>query len=514
MADLNRRGFLKNVVAGTAAASGLAAAGNVLAAEPINNCKLPAKWDEETDVVVIGTGFAGLAAAYEAAKGGKKVVVLDKMPVLGGNSSICGGKMTATGCPQQLKHHIKDSKELMMEDTLRAGTNMNDLKKVKFLADNMLPVYNWTVEEIGVKWAPNDIFQDGGHTVPRSVWSANGSGSGIVEQELKALEKLGVKPRLRTYVEHLIRDPQTGEMLGVQVRTGYRFPREGSGHVRTIRAKKAVVAAWGGFSADVKYRQIHDPRLGPKLQNTNQPGATGELWREAAAAGVAMIMLDAIQCVPFSNPNEKGFGVAWQFSQNAAGQFGLWVNSDGKRFVNELANRKVSADQMFAEQQKGRRLFAIGTVKSCAGLLSFQPKYLENAVKIGAIGQYKTVEEMCKANNLPLAAVQASIDQVNESVKTHSDKAFGRYIDKEFQPLTEGPWLCAEMSPKVHHCMGGIKTDVNGQAIDVRTDDVIKGFYAAGECAGGSHGTTRLGCNGVLDALCYGREVGMVVAKL
>ena len=511
MTEMNRRSFLLSAAAG--ATAGLSSVS--LAKEaPFNACALPKKWDEEVDVVVIGSGFAGLAAAYEAKKAGKSVVVLEKMPVAGGNSAICGGKMTAVGCPQQIKHHIKDSIELMMQDTFKAGTNMNDPAKVEFLAKNQLAVYNWTVNELGVKWAPDDIFQDGGHTVPRSVWSANGSGSGIVNQQLAKLAEMGIKPRLRTYVEHLIRDPKTGEMLGVQVRQNYRFPREGSGQTKFIRAKKAVVAAWGGFSADSVFRQIHDPRLTPKLQNTNQPGATGELWREAAAVGVEMIMVDAIQCVPFSNPNEKGFGVAWQFSQNAAGQFGLWVNSDGKRFVNELANRKVSSDEMFVQQGRGKRLFAIGTIKSCAGLLSFQPDYLKNAVKIGAIGQYNSVEEMCKANNLPVKEVQAAIDQVNESVKTGTDKVWGRYIDKEFQPLTEGPWLLAEMSPKVHHCMGGIKTDIHGQAVDVRTDKPIKGFYAAGECTGGSHGTTRLGCNGVLDALAYGREVGMVVGKL
>ena len=513
MADLNRRGFLRNVVVGAGATAGLGAIGAAHAA-PADACGVPEAWDEEVDVVVIGTGFAGLAAAWEAQKGGKSVALLEKMPVAGGNSQICGGKMTATGCPQQLKHKIEDSKELMMADTMRAGSNMNDAAKVKFLAENQLDVYNWSVDEIGVAWAPNDIFQDGGHTVPRSVWSANGSGSGIIRSQLAKLKEKGIAPRLRTYVEHLIRDPKTGEMLGVQVRTGYRFPKADSGRVKTIRARKAVVAAWGGFSADTVFRQIHDPRLTPSLQNTNQPGATGELWREAAAVGVAMIMVDAIQCVPFSNPNEKGFGVAWQFSQNAAGQFGVWVNSEGKRFVNELANRKVSADAMFEEHGQGRRVFAIGTLKSCAGLLSFQPNYLKNAVKIGAIGEFKTIEDMCKANNLPFDQVKAAIDQVNESVRTGKDKAMGRYIDKEFQPMTEGPWYIAEMSPKVHHCMGGIKTDVHGQAIDVRTDKPIKGFYAAGECAGGSHGATRLGCNAVLDGLAYGREVGRVIAKL
>lgn len=507
MNSFNRRSFLKTVVT-TTAGLGITGAMTIAKAAPV-----PTKWDEETDVIVIGSGFAGLAAAYEAQKAGANVVILEKMPVAGGNSSICGGKMTATGCPQQKKHKIDDSIKLMMDDTFKAGNNQNDADKVKFIAENQLPVYNWSVDEIGVKWAPNDIFQDGGHTVPRSVWSANGSGSGIVDALLAKLAEKGIKPRLRTYVEHLIRDPETGEMLGVQVRTNYRFPNSDSGKVKTIRAKKGVVAAWGGFSADPVYRQLQDQRLLPSLQNTNQPGATGELWREAAANGVSMIMVDAIQCVPFSNPHEKGFGVAWQFSQNAAGQFGLWVNSLGKRFVNELANRKVSADAMFAEHKDGRRVFAIGTLKSCAGLLSFQPKYLDNAVSIGAIGKYDSLEALCKANNLPYNEVKAAVDQVNESVKTGNDAVMGRYIDKEFQPLVEGPWLIAEMSPKVHHCMGGIKTDVKGQALDVRTDKPIKGFYAAGECAGGTHGAVRLGCNGVLDALAYGREVGKNVAN-
>lgn len=514
MTQLDRRHFLQSAIATVTLPAGLAAASTAAIAAPQPVCSVPEKWDEEVDVVVIGSGFAGLAAAWEAQKAGKTVAILEKMPVPGGNSSICGGKMTATGCPQQVKHKIKDSIELMMADTFRAGSNMNDPAKVKFLAETQLDLYNWTVNEIGVQWAPNDIFQDGGHTVPRSVWAANGSGSGITSKLLEKLAGKGIKPRMRTYVERLVRDPVTGAMLGVVVRTGYRFPKAASGQPHTIRAQKAVVAAWGGFSSDVAYRSMQDPRLGSLLKSTNQPGATGELWREASAIGAAMIMVDAIQCVPFTNPKEKGFGLAWQFSQNGAGQFGLWINSEGHRFVNELANRRVSADAIFAEQAKKRRCYAIGTIDSLKGLLSFQPDYLKKTKAAGAIDEYQTLEDLCKGAGLPYATVKASVDQVNESVATGKDKVMGRYIDKEFKPLKKGPWYIAEISPKVHHCMGGIKTDVHGQAIDIRTDKLIPGLYAAGECAGGSHGLTRLGCNGVLDALAYGREVGRQVGKL
>ncbi len=502
---LNRRQFLNGIAAAAGASAGMFGVSGAQAAE---RCGVPDHWDEEVDVVVVGTGFAGLAAAWEACKGGKSVALLEKMPVAGGNSAICGGEMTASGTPQQRMHHIEDSPELMLEDTLRAGSYMNDPGKVKFVADNQLDVYQWTVDEIGVKWAPNDIFQDGGHSVPRCVWSANGSGSGIVKSFLEKLEEKGIRPRVRTFVERLVRDPETGEMLGVRVREGYRFPKADSGRVKTIRARKAVVAAWGGFSADAAFRQIHDPRLTPALKNTNQPGATGELWREAARAGIAMVMVDAIQCIPVSNPNEKGFGVAWQFSENGAGRFGLWINSEGKRFVNELANRKVSADKMFEEQAKGRRIYSIGTPVCFEGLLSFQPNYLKDALAVGAIGEFATLEELCRTNGIPFETLKASVEQVNRSIQTGEDELMGRYVDKESKPLGEGPWYIAEMSPKVHHCMGGIRTNVHGQALDVATDQPVKGFYAAGECSGGTHGATRLGSNAILDCLAFGRVGG------
>ena len=110
MLDLNRRSLIKgSVAAGVTALFGTAAQAST---------KVPAKWDETHDVVVIGSGFAGLAAAIEAKKAGADTVVLEKMPTAGGNSIINGGILTATGCPQQLKHGIKDSPELLASDTL------------------------------------------------------------------------------------------------------------------------------------------------------------------------------------------------------------------------------------------------------------------------------------------------------------------------------------------------------------------------------------------------------------
>ncbi len=189
MLDLNRRSLIKgSVAAGVTALFGTAAQAST---------KVHAKWDESHDVVVIGSGFAGLAAAIEAKKAGADTVVLEKMPTAGGNSIINGGILTATGCPQQLKHGIKDSPELLASDMLAAGLYMNQPEKVKLVAKSALSNYEWTVKELGVEYNLEAIGQEGGHSVPRYVFTKNGSGSGIVTKELEKLKKMGVHGAVR-----------------------------------------------------------------------------------------------------------------------------------------------------------------------------------------------------------------------------------------------------------------------------------------------------------------------------
>ena len=175
--EMNRRNLLKGSVA--MGAAGLVASKAAVAA-------VPAKWDETVDIVVI----------------------LEKMPTYGGNSIINGGILTATGCPQQKMHHIKDSVELLEHDILKAGNYMNDPKKVHEIASHALSNYEWCVNELGVEFLPDAIGQEGGHSVPRYVTTKNGSGSGIVLKELEMVKKLGVPIRLRTYVDHIVRSQE------------------------------------------------------------------------------------------------------------------------------------------------------------------------------------------------------------------------------------------------------------------------------------------------------------------
>ena len=502
-ANISRRRLIESSIVGTAA---LAGATSAFASKPV------AKWDETVDIIVVGSGFAGLAAAIEAKNAGANVIVLEKMAVFGGNSAINGGILTATGCPQQKLHGIKDSVDLLEKDILAAGNYMNYVDKVRFMAERALSNYEWTVNYLGVEYLPDAIGQEGGHSVPRYVTTKNGSGSGIVSKEIDKCKELGIPLRNRVFVERIIRG-EDGRVEGLEVREGYRFPREDSGKTKFIRAKKGVVLCYGGFSADVTYRMYQDPKLNETLDTTNQPGATSELWRETSAIGALQVQNDWIQCGPWGCPREKGMGIGWMFNQTAAAEYGLWVNSDGARFVNELANRKVRADAIMVEQANGRKCVAICNEPNVGPLKKQRPGLLDRMLERKIVEKYDTLEDLAKAAGIKPDALKAQVEKFNEVVKAKADPVWNRYINNDQVPLVDGPWYVCELQPKVHHCMGGLVTDKECRVLDVRTYKPIPGLYAAGEATGGVHGAVRLGSVAILDCLVYGRVAGQTAAK-
>ena len=508
MTGLNRRSFL---IAGSAAAAGtvLPAAASAKCTDP-----MPAKWDETVDVLVIGSGFAGLACAIEARKAGASVLVLEKMPTFGGNSIINGGIMSVPGNAAQKKLGIKDSPELLAEDMIREGLGYNYPDKVKAMAKEAYPTWEWTVKELGVEWIKDRVGAEGGHSVPRHLYTINGSGSEIVRKEHAYAKKLGAEIRLRTIVEEIVRDGD-GRVKGLKVREGYRLPKADSGKVKYIRARKGVALCYGGFGADVNYRMKFDPKLTAKFDTTNQPGATSEMWREASRIGCNIIQADWIQCGPWTSPEEKGMGIALYFAQGAAASQGMWVDcSTGKRFVNELANRKVRADAVITNNNKGHTCIAIADQTAVDNtIVKSRPGILDKMLERKCVHVYKTLDELIAAYKIPAEALKKSIADYNAALKKGSGDETGRYFAPGAKPIGKGPWYCSILSPKVHHCMGGVETNNIGQVIDVKSDKPIPGLYAAGEATGGVHGAVRLGSCATLDCLVNGRIIGQALAK-
>jgi flavocytochrome c len=497
---LNRRSFLKTA-GGAAAMAGLAATGAAVkpwTAEAAT--ALPKKWDETYDVVIVGSGFAGLAAAYEAKKAGASVVILEKMKTAGGNSIVNGGVVAAAGSPLQEKQGIKDSPELLLQDMLTAGLHLNHVDLAKMVADQSNATVQWTINELGVQYKDR-VSQEGGHSVPRMYSTYNQSGSAIVNAQLAKLKEMGVQPRLQSFLTQLYRDAD-GRVKGVQIRDKYVFPNAASGKLINIKARKAVVMATGGFGADVAFRTIQDPRLVETVDTTNQPGATSEALREALRIGCTPVQLSWIQLAPWGSPDEKGFGLAAFFGQGCAAIYGLWIDTKtGRRFVNELADRKVRADAIL---KAGNKCIAFCDEHGTRLQKDAIPKFLER----GIVKKYDTLEEMAKAYNVPIEPLMEEVKKYNEALVKGKDEAWGRYLWKDAKPIGTPPFYAMRLMPKVHHCMGGVNINTKAQALDLMTDKPIPGLYAAGEATGGVHGAVRLGSCAVIDCLVFGRIAG------
>ena len=505
--NLSRRGFLGSLAA-------VGAAGVVSVPALAQTVKAPAKWDKTVDFLIVGTGFAGLGAAIEAHEQGiKNILVIDKMPSYGGNSIINGGILTATGCPQQLKHGIKDSPELLASDMLAAGLYMNQPEKVKLVAKSALSNYEWTVKELGVEYNLEAIGQEGGHSVPRYVFTKNGSGSGIVTKELEKLKKMGVPVRLRCYVERIFRD-DSGRVVGVQIREGYRFPKADSGKVKTIGVKKGLVLCYGGFSRDVDYRMMQDPKLVAKLDSTNQPGATAGVLIKALGIGAAPVQLCWLQFLPYCNPNEKGFGVSVNFTNHACMDLGLVVDrKTGKRFMDEHAGRKIKADAMFKVIGNDKN-YPIAVCDD-AIVKAINPSFVRLPLEMGTVKKFDTLEALAKHFGIKQDAFLAEVKKFNNFVKEGTDKDFHRILKfNKGLDVSKPPFYGIEVCPKIHHTMGGVMINNNAQVISATTHAPIKGLYAGGEVTGGVHGASRLGTVAVIDALTFGMIAGEQFAKM
>ncbi|WP_149452022.1 FAD-dependent oxidoreductase [Escherichia albertii] len=472
--DTSRRAFLTK---GTVLATGgalVALAGTARAQE--HCAPVPGlRYHKIYDVIVVGSGFAGLAAALEAVQAGRSVLVIDKMPVFGGNSAINGGAVA--GSPLQQEAGIKDSSELMYKDMLKAGRGLNDKEQLKILVENTTTAYEFTLKH-GVKYKPF-VQHFGGHSVPRTLQTVESSGAGITRPLKDSAARLGVIFRARCKMESFIQNAQ-GRVIGLTVRDDYRFPDEQSGQIRHYGARYGVVMCSGGFSNDVRFRKLQNPVLDERVDSTNHPGATAECLVQMLRIGATPVQLDLIQLGPWSSPDERGFGYVSQFSTIAGFPNGIMVNPrTGHRFTN----------------MEGAKL----------------AQSLGHALHYGVAWKFDTLEQLAAHFGIPYATLQEEVDAYNAAVERKGGDRMNKDVSRAIS-LAKGPYAAVRVWPKVHYVMGGVQISMRAEVLNAADSQPIVGLYAAGEATAGSHGGSRLGSCAVADCLVFGRIAGGSVA--
>lgn len=488
--ETSRRRLLIGAAAGAAAL-----AGEAVAAKPA--AELP-KFDKVYDIIVVGSGFAGLAAALEARLGGAEVLLIEKMPAFGGNSAINGGAFSVAGTPLQKAAGIKDSPEQMLADMIKSGRGLSHIPLLKMVVEGSLPAYEFTLRH-GVKY--KDFVQHfGGHSMPRTLQTVESTGGGITRPLTEACKKHGVEMHLRAKMEKFVRDGE-GRVIGLEVREGYLFPKEESGVMQIYGARKGVIMATGGFSRNLWFRKQQDPSLDERLDSTNHLGATGEGLLSMLAIGGAPVQIDQIQLGPWSSPDERGFGLVSQFNTIAGFPMGIMVDvRNGRRFCNELADRKERTDAILGLMEGDKPVYPV-CFTDAKGVEKAQT--LKNGLKYGVIKQFDTVEDLAKAYGIPADALVKQVEEWNAMVEKKEDTAFHRALDLAIK-LDKPPFYACRVWPKVHYCMGGVGITPKAEVVDVM-GKVMPGLYACGEVTGGTHGASRLGGCAIADGLVMGR---------
>lgn len=456
-------------------------------------------FDCGTDIIVIGSGFAGLAAAIEAAESGAKVQVLEKMMAPGGNSAISDGGIAAPGTTYQADVGISDSSDQMYQDMMAAGEGMNYPDLVKTVTEGARDAFLWSRDHLNVKYKNRvDIF--GGHSVARCYTPETISGVAIIKRQLARLKELKVPIRLGIFVKALIQD-ETGRVTGVRIINGYRYGKLNHGAERTLTAAKAVIVASGGFGSDVAFRKAQDPRLDSTFMSTNKPFATADILKECLRIGANPVQLSHIQLAPWTSPDEKGAGAAPLFGDYVVLPYGLIVDPEtNKRFVNELTDRKNLAESIL------KRSHPVIGIADETGVQTAGWD-LARALNKGVVKTYNTPEKLAQAYAMEPDALQATLTRFNHLIQAGNDEDFQKPILKEAAPLNQPPFYAMRIWPKVHHTMGGVQIDTSARVIH-RDQHPISGLYAAGEVTGGIHGACRLGSCAVTECLVMGRIAG------
>lgn len=434
---------------------------------------------ESADIVIIGAGGAGMTAAIEAHNQGANVILLEKMPFVGGNTARAEGGLNAAGTEYQKTAGIEDSAELHFKDTMKGGKDKNNPDLVKTLTDQAKDSITF-LKENGAELS--EVGRAGGASVDRIHRPEGGEAAGnfMVMALKKKIDELGIDLRLNTSATEIIKNDK-GEVTGVKA-------KDKEGKEFTIDAKKVIIAS-GGFGANFEMIKQYDPKLAD-FKTTNAPGALGEGIQMAEKIGANLVDMEYIQIHPSTIP---GQGIL--ITEGVRGDGAILVNEEGQRFTNELLTRDVVSANILA--QTGKHAYLV-----------FNDELVKNNHATEAYFKQKLVKE---ADSLADLAKQINVDpaQLEQTVKTYNgyiankkDEQFGR--DSLKLSLEKGKYYAIEVTPGIHHTMGGIQINAKSQVLD-KSGNIIPNLFAAGEVTGGVHGANRLGGNALADIVTFGR---------
>ncbi len=523
---------------------------DVLKSRQIASVKPGATIEKTADVIVIGGGGAGISAATSAAQNGAKVILIEKTAYLGGNTLASGFAWNAVNPEKQnlldtMPGQVDTLKEVLnykqsdfpaayaeslatlqqqIADYL-AGDTLKMFDSVEFhkiqaylggkrqdkdgnwiegnydliniLVTNSLPTLKW-VETFGPKF--NDRL-----TAPvGSMWTRGHSPS--VKTDVFEMMSDYVTNKSNTGSEILLETPakelivENGAVVGVKA-------QQADGTEVILHADNVILTT-GGFGPNIemvaKYNNYW-PSIPTEMKTTNVASNTGDGITMASAVNANLVGMEFAQLMPTANAITGSLTDALL----VAPQNYVFVNKQGKRFVNEYAGRDTLS---FAALEQTNGMFYTIADSEMAKTVqdgATQEK-IDAMVNKGLIYRADTLEELAAIIGADPQVFVNEINTYNSYVDAGKDPEYGKSVFE--MKVLKAPFYACPARPATHHTMGGLEINTNGQVLSAE-GTVIDGLYAAGEVAGGIHAGNRLGGNAIADVFVFGKIAGEHAAK-
>lgn len=498
--------------------------------------------EKTADVIIVGGGGAGISAAAAATSEGKTVILIEKTAALGGNTLASGGVWNAVNkdldaatssddgraatlktyleydealfegefldayktLKQQITDYLADDTSHLFDSVefhliqsylggLREDLDGNsihgDYELLNTLVANSDATIQWLEETAGSEF--NDTLSEPiGSLWLRAQTPKNSKQVDLFDQPAAYVENNGGEIIYECTAEELI--VEDGAVTGVNASMS-------DGTKVILHGNNGVILATGGFGANtemvMQYDNYWGDNLYPEIGTTNVSATVGEgitMAQEAADADVTGMEFTQLMPIGFASNGQLALG---------NGTNVMYVTPEGKRFVDEYAERDVISQAAFDNGGEHGLFYEVGLRSNCA-LWNDEDCF-----------EADTIEELAEMIGMDPAVFSAEVEKYNGFADAGKDDEFGKSVFTTKIETKDGDKYAARaMRPSLHHTMGGLVIDNDCHVIN-KSGEAIKGLYAAGEVIGGIHAGNRLGGNAIADVYTFGRIAGTNAAN-
>ncbi len=455
------------------------------------------------DVLVVGSGISGLAAAISAREHGAEVILIEKAPVedRGGNTRFADAQIRYPHPADE--YHPRDyTEDDYRDDFMRLSQGRANPELVDVIVGNAADTVEWLAYR-GIEWEAGYPHTSGYRRSPVA------GGLGLVNTLCRIAEGLGVAFAYETAARSLLVDG-TGSVTGCVVQT----PAE----CLEIDAAGGVVLATGGFQANVQMRVAHIGRFADSLILRGSRYDTGEgiLMALDAGAKPAGQWGDYHSAVLDARSPKEECGVTALYNY----QMGIIVDRRGRRFLDEGEDYRDNTYVKFSKRiidEAGGLAFAVFDDKMVS-----RPEFHRAWRPVGEPYQADSLEEMAAKLEIPPGALLATVTEFNDAIQPGAldlDVLDGKHTDGIAPPksnwamsLDTPPFVAVPVTGGITFTFGGLKVNPSGQVVST-SERVIPGLYAAGELIGEIYYYNYPGATSVIRGAVFGRVVGRHAAE-